>query len=64
MSTKVDELRHIIKEMAPMNCSEMNVPLDIHKYIEMIQWLDMEREQCQEIAKEMINNAKSEGKAF
>ena len=47
-----------------MNCSEMNVPLDIHKYIEMIQWLDMEREQCQEIAKEMINNAKSEGKAF
>ena len=50
--------------MPPMDCSEMNIPLDTFKFNEMMLWLDQERENCQEKAEDIIRTAKAEGAQF
>lgn len=44
VSIKAADLKKLIQNMPSMDCSEMNIPLDTHKFNEMLQWLDAERE--------------------
>ena len=64
INTKAADLKQMIYDLAPMECSEMNIPLDTFKFNEMMLWLDTEREHCQEKAEEIIRNAKAEGANF
>jgi len=40
--------------MPAMECKDMNIPLDTFKFNEMLNWLDSERELCQEKSEEIL----------